>query len=173
MPSDSMFYGPSDLYDGADPAAVVSLSFALLKGAINRRELSWVGVDDAVAIFFVEPEMYEVFLLGAPPVGLQVRGTWLKAVPRELAADVDALCREWAVGRVLPKLYSRLNEEGRVLLVAETSVFLMPGMSPTQCDSFLEQALLVSGQAFEEANARYPQAVERPRELPEISFATG
>lgn len=105
--------------------------------------------------------VFHVYLLGQEHNVLQVRGAWHRRLTierlREVLELLDARNRRFGA----PKCYVRVLDDGRLAIVAETSVPLPGGVSRAQLRSILASAVGLGWSLMRDLDATYPDPVAR------------
>jgi len=106
--------------------------------------------DSSLLYFFVHGEHDEVLL---------VRSMWHREVSIERFEEVLELCNAWNAEKVWPKAYLRVRDNGKVLVHADITYDLEPGVSDTQLGWLLHSAIGTHLAFLSELERHYPDPV--------------
>ncbi len=140
----------------ADATTLAPLSKEAVEAEFRSQSLRWSRDSDDDLHLFVNGSHFYVLLLGSEEDVLHVRGSWQRSLPSQLATDAAQFCLEWNRDKVFPKLYTRVDDTGRVRLMGEVSTDLTAGVAPVQLHYLVNYAFSTTLQAFGEADEHFP-----------------
>lgn len=103
-----------------------------------------------VVYFFFSGERQEI---------LQIRGQWQREAAIERLEEMLDLCNEWNADKVWPKVYTRVRDNGRVLVAAEVTTDLEFGVTDDQLGQLLACGLATIGAFFDSLDEAYPDPI--------------
>ncbi|MCD4549491.1 MULTISPECIES: YbjN domain-containing protein [unclassified Schaalia] len=95
-----------------------------------------------------EDNTFHFMLRGEKKEILVVSGRWHNNCPFEKLEQIRELIINWHRGKLWPKCYHRIDDEGRIRLYTEVSVDYEHGLTDKQLEQHIDCALGTSGQFF-------------------------
>ncbi|NOW01528.1 YbjN domain-containing protein [Isoptericola chiayiensis] len=100
--------------------------------------------------------VFYFLVLGDDGQVLQVRGQWHRQATIERLGDILEICNAWNADRIWPKTYTRVRDDGAVVVCAEVTVGVEHGASDDQLGQLLECGLSTGAMFFEHLDAAFP-----------------
>jgi hypothetical protein len=100
--------------------------------------------------------LFSFTLIGADSEVVQVRGQWHREATIERLEQLLELCNEWNADHIWPKAYTRVRDDGRVVVCADTAVDVEDGATDDQLAQILMCGLSTGSMFFDSLDAEFP-----------------
>ncbi|MDR2114024.1 MAG: YbjN domain-containing protein [Bifidobacteriaceae bacterium] len=157
IPSDA-----SELFSIRQPPA---LTQERLKEALQAE--GWVYHIDADGDIggLWDSNVFYFFCYGKQGEILQIRGRWSQHLPIELRNSVRAVLDNWHFTKIWPKAYTRVDDKGRMWVLAEHTVDWEYGVTDEQLRLTLRCSITASVSLFRHLHKRFITVGEKPDDL--------
>jgi len=132
------------------------LSTERVAQTLSRRGFSFSRDDDGDITGIWDGHRFWLMVTGEQDDVLQVRGVWNRSVPLERRAALRLAVNDWNRDRLWPKVFYRAEEE-EIVVYAEHSIDLEPGVNDPQLDQTIACGLLTGVQFFAELDKAFPE----------------
>ncbi len=131
------------------------LSTARVAETLSRRGFSFTTDDDGDLTGIWDGHRFWLMVTGEQQDVLQVRGVWHRTLAPERRAAARLAVNDWNRDRLWPKVFYRAEDDGLVVY-AEHSIDLEPGVNDAQLDQTIACGLLTGVQFFSELDLAFP-----------------
>ncbi|ACZ30281.1 hypothetical protein Xcel_1250 [Xylanimonas cellulosilytica DSM 15894] len=100
--------------------------------------------------------LFYFLVLGDRDEVLQVRGQWHREATIERLEELLEACNEWNAEHIWPKTYTRVRDDGSVVVCADTTVDVEHGVTDDQLDQLLQCGLSTGSMFFDHLEDEYP-----------------
>ncbi len=100
--------------------------------------------------------LFAFTLAGSDSQVVQVRAQWHREATIERLEQLLELCNEWNADHIWPKAYTRVRDDGRVVVCADTTVDVEGGATDDQLAQILMCGLSTGLMFFERLDAEFP-----------------
>ena len=107
--------------------------------------------------------LFYFLVLGEHDEVLQVRGQWHREATIERLEELLEACNAWNADHIWPKTYTRVRDDGSVVVCADITVDVEHGVTDDQLDQLLQCGLSTGSMFFDTLDADYPDPL---REAP-------
>lgn len=166
-PDDSRRSGNPGPREGASPGGPTGpgtpapLTDQRIVDWLDGHQYHWFRDNDGELGGLWRGRCFYFFRLGPERAVLQVRGHWNRAASIERLPEILEVCNEWAVERIWPKAYTRVDDDGRVSVIGETATDVATGVTDDQLADLLECGLVTTSMFFDELEDRFPDPLAR------------
>lgn len=130
----------------------------------RERIVAWL--EDCGFSYFVDSDgdvgglwhgwLFYFLALGERGEVLQVRGQWHRDLTIERLEQVLEICNEWNADRIWPKTYTRVRDDGSVVVCGDVTVDVEHGVTDDQLDQLLQCGLTTGTMFFEHLDELFP-----------------
>jgi hypothetical protein len=106
--------------------------------------------------------VFGVQLLGDRKEILHVRGQWHRQAAIERHGELLETCNEWNADRILPTVYTKVRDDGRISVLAEVTVDFEHGATDDQIGHTIAAGLSGGTQFFDWLDHRFPDPIGLP-----------
>ncbi|WP_242496266.1 YbjN domain-containing protein [Xylanimonas protaetiae] len=100
--------------------------------------------------------LFSFLVLGDHDEVLQVRAQWHREATIERLEELLETCNAWNADHIWPKAYTRVRDDGSVVVCADTPVDIEPGATDDQLDQLLQCGLTTATLFFDSLDEEYP-----------------
>ncbi|GAB2460136.1 YbjN domain-containing protein [Xylanimonas ulmi] len=104
--------------------------------------------------------LFYFLVLGERDEVLQVRGQWHRQATIERLEELLEVCNAWNADHICPKTYTRVRDDGGVVVCAETTVDVEHGVTDDQLEQLLQCGLMTGSMFFDSLDAEYPDPLQ-------------
>ncbi len=134
---------------------LASLSTERIAQALTRRSFSYSTDDDGDITGIWDGHRFWLMVTGEQHDVLQVRGVWHRTLSPDRRAAARLAVNDWNRDRLWPKVFYRA-EDAELVVYAEHSIDLEPGVNDAQLDQTIACGLLTGVQFFAELDQAFP-----------------
>lgn len=132
------------------------LSTERIAQTLERRGFSFSTDEDGDITGIWDGHRFWLMVTGEQQDVLQVRGVWHRSLDPERRAAARLAVNDWNRDRLWPKVFYRAEDDGLVVY-AEHSIDLEPGVNDAQLDQTIACGLLTGVQFFGELDRAFPE----------------
>lgn len=122
---------------------------------LSQRGFSFSTDEDGDITGIWDGHRFWLMVTGEQSDVLQVRGVWNRTLAPDRRAAVRLAVNDWNRDRLWPKVFYRSEDED-LLVYAEHSIDLEPGVNDAQLDQTIACGLLTGVQLFSELDRAFP-----------------
>ncbi len=101
-------------------------------------------------------QLFYFLVVGDRDEVLQVHGQWHREATIERLPELLEACNEWNAEHIWPKAYTRVRDDGSVVVCADTTTDVEHGVTDDQLAQLLQCGLSTGSSFFDSLEARYP-----------------
>ncbi len=144
-----------------DPAVVpVPLSNERITDWLERSGFSWFTDSDGDVGGLWHGRLFYFLVLGDQDEVLQVRGQWQRDATIERLGELLEALNEWNADHIWPKAYTRVRDDGTVIVCGETTVDVETGLTDDQLAQNLQCGLATASMLFDALDERFPDPLK-------------
>lgn len=126
---------------------------------LKAKELTYFRDSDGDIGVLIQSTVCYFFLLDSDHQILQIRARWHRSGSIERIGEFLTICNRWNLARTWPKVYVRVNDDGQVVVFAETSFDVFEGGYDVQLADWLETGLQLALNFFAELDEQFPDPI--------------
>ncbi|QAY64703.1 YbjN domain-containing protein [Xylanimonas allomyrinae] len=104
--------------------------------------------------------LFYFLVLGEREEVLQVRGQWHREATIERLEELLEACNSWNADHIWPKAYTRVRDDGGVVVCTECTVDVEPGVTDDQLAQHLQCGLITGSMFFDSLDETYPDPLQ-------------
>ena len=144
-----------------DPAIVPApLSSERIVAWLERNGFAYFTDSDGDVGGMWHGRLFYFLVLGDQDEVLQVRGQWQREATIERLGEILEALNEWNADHIWPKAYTRVRDDGAVVVCGETTVDVETGVTDDQLDQLLQCGLATASMLFDALDATFPDPLQ-------------
>ena len=140
-----------------DPALVPApLSSDRIVAWLERNGFAYFTDSDGDVGGLWHGRLFYFLVLGDKDEVLQVRGQWQREATIERLGVILEALNEWNADHIWPKAYTRVRDDGSVVVCGETTTDVETGLTDDQLAQLLQCGLATASMLFDSLDAAFP-----------------